>query len=270
MSKKDDYQQDLIPLFEAFLTTADAGEIEAYLTAHSNLPGPRGNLELADAFADRVEAGTGYAGDRLWQLCVRMSEVSAQEAPVNDPREFISFCGTVGLGALGLAPEFFEPALARLKTLANDPRWRMREGAPRALQRLLVRRSQAVLTALAGWLAGGSLLELRAVAAAVAEPAPLQDEAVVGAALSLHRHIFERVMATQTRKSEEFRVLRQALGYTLSVVIQARPVEGFALMAQLVDSQDPDVLWIVKENLKKKRLTRNFPQEVAVIQQRLK
>lgn len=30
----------------------DPTAVADYLTAHSNLPGPRGNLELADAFAD--------------------------------------------------------------------------------------------------------------------------------------------------------------------------------------------------------------------------
>ena len=270
MSKKDNHRRDLIPLFDAFLTTADAaGKIEAYLVTNSNLPGPRGNLELADAFADLVEVYAGQASKKLWQLCVKMTAISAKEAPVNDPREFVPFCGAVGLGTLGVAPEFFEPAMARFKTLANDARWRMREGVPRGLQRLMVRRSQDVLTALAGWVAAGSLLELRAVAATVAEPAPLKDRGVARSALNLHRQIFERVLDNETRKSEEFRVLRQALGYTLSVVVQAIPAEGFEFMTQLVDSQDPDITWIVKENLKKKRLIKNFPDEVALIRQRL-
>ena len=33
-------------------------------------------------------------------------------------------------------------------------------------------------------------------------------------------------------------------------------------MAESVDSQDSDVLWIVKENLKKNRLLKNSPEEV--------
>jgi hypothetical protein len=36
-------------------------------------------------------------------------------------------------------------------------------------------------------------------------------------------------------------------------------------MQQLVDSQDADILWIIKENLKKNRLIKNFPNEVAAI-----
>jgi hypothetical protein len=41
-------------------------------------------------------------------------------------------------------------------------------------------------------------------------------------------------------------------------------------MRQLIDEQDADVLWIVKENLKKNRLIKNFPKEVASIKKLLK
>jgi hypothetical protein len=40
-------------------------------------------------------------------------------------------------------------------------------------------------------------------------------------------------------------------------------------MAELVDSGDPDALWVVKQNLKKRRLARNFPEEVASLTGRL-
>ena len=40
-------------------------------------------------------------------------------------------------------------------------------------------------------------------------------------------------------------------------------------MRQLIDSQDADILWIVKENLKKKRLINNFPNEIATIKKLL-
>jgi hypothetical protein len=59
--------------------------------------------------------------------------------------------------------------------------------------------------------------------------------------------------------------MRKALGYTLSVVVRALPREGFELMTQLLDSQDKDVKWILRENLKKKRLQDNFHSEVAEI-----
>ena len=49
------------------------------------------------------------------------------------------------------------------------------------------------------------------------------------------------------------------------MVVAALPPEGFAYLHQLAGSPDRDVQWILKENLKKARLTRNFPEEVAMI-----
>jgi hypothetical protein len=42
---------ELPPLLEAFPTTGSLEEVESYLAERSNMPGPRANLELADAFA---------------------------------------------------------------------------------------------------------------------------------------------------------------------------------------------------------------------------
>jgi hypothetical protein len=189
---------------------------------------------------------------------------------VNDPKELIPFCGAVGIGAIGsVLPEFFDQAINMLKVLANDSRWRMREGVQMGLKRLITSRSQDTLRALAAWVIGGSLLELRAVAAGVAEPALLKNKEVAYTALELHKNIFGRVLALESRQSEDFRVLKKGLGYTLSVVVKASPQPGFTYMAQLVDTQNKDVQWIVKENLKKNRLVKNFPKEVAAIKQRL-
>ena len=128
MNKREGYRQELSPLFKSFFRTGDPDALTAHLVAHSNLPGPRGNLELAYAFADAM-AGYGDEGsERLWTLCLNMTAISPSEAPVNDPREFVPFCGTVGLGALS-APraQYVEPSLRALHALANDTRWRMRD-----------------------------------------------------------------------------------------------------------------------------------------------
>jgi hypothetical protein len=270
MSKKDNHKQDLSRLFYLFFETGDAAELQDYIVSNSNLPGRRGNLELAAALAELVADYAGSEAGRLWPLCLELSSISAAEAPVNDPRELLPFCGAVGLGAIGsTCPDYFAPAVSRLKTLANDPRWRMREAVAMGLQRLLAQRKADVFQALAGWIAAGSLLELRAAAAAVAEPPLLTGQEEARLALELHRQIIERGLATKTRKSEAFRVWRKALGYTLSVVVRAVPGEGFEFMAHLVKTQDPDGRWIVKENLKKSRLTRNFPERVASLKQLL-
>jgi hypothetical protein len=271
MSKKENHKRDLVDLFDEFIKTGNAERLMGYIISNSNLPGPRANLELAEAFADVGKDHFGKENTKLWALCTNMAEILADEAPVNAPEEFIPFCGAVGIGSIGsVSAEFFEKALITLKALASDPRWRMREAVCFGLQRLMARRDQDTLKELEGWVINGNMLEMRAVAAAIAEPELLKNRKTALSALQLHRKIFDRALETKVRKSEDFRVLKKALGYTLSVVVQAIPREGFELMIQFVDSQDSDVLWIVKENLKKNRLVKNFPEEVESIKKLLK
>ena len=135
MGKKENHERDLTGLFEAFFETGDSERLREYLTSNSNLPGRRGNLELAWAFADTVEHYAEMQEQRLWELCATLAAVSADAAPVNDPREFLSFCGVVGAGGLGsISPALFDAAVAVLRTSANDPRWRMREAVAMGLQ----------------------------------------------------------------------------------------------------------------------------------------
>jgi hypothetical protein len=96
---------------------------DEYLLAESGLPGPRGNIELAQAVADEGDA----------DLFERYLAYDAEAAPVNSPYEFLAFCGAVGLGRL--LAEGRSQVLAKLRGCASDPRWRMREGVAMALQR---------------------------------------------------------------------------------------------------------------------------------------
>jgi hypothetical protein len=63
---------------------------DTYLMAKSGLPGPRGNIELAQVVADE--------GDRA--LFERYLAHTADKAPTNSPYEFLAFCGVVGLGGI--------------------------------------------------------------------------------------------------------------------------------------------------------------------------
>ncbi len=63
---------------------------DAYLLQESHLPGPRSNLELAQAVADEGDAA----------LFERYIAIDAAQAPVNTPGEFLAVCGAIGLGRL--------------------------------------------------------------------------------------------------------------------------------------------------------------------------
>jgi len=52
------------------------------------------------------------------------------------------------------------------------------------------------------------------------------------------------------------RVLRQALGSCWSVAVAALPAEGFDRLERWAAGDDPDVRWVLRENLKKARLAK--------------
>jgi hypothetical protein len=242
------------------------------LAAWSGLPGPRGNLELAQAFADLAATAPAGNRDRLRALCGRWLAEAGPDAAENTPGAFLAFCGVVGIGALGAtasARAEVTASLAALRAAAGDPRWRVREGVAMGLQRLLGAKRDVTLGHLTRWVARGDWLVPRAVVAAVADPPLLRDPLLARAAIEVHRRVIRRVRAARARRVEAFRVLRQALGYTISVVAAARPREGIRLLRQMAASGDPDLVWIVRENLKKRRLMLAAPEDAARLQKML-
>jgi hypothetical protein len=233
MTKTDNYRGKLLTL----------SNWDAYLLKESGLPGPRGNIELAQAVADE--------GDRA--LFQRYLTYTAVEAPVNSPYEFLAFCGVVGLGRL-----LAEGDLSLLKTLrqsASDPRWRIREGVAMALQRFGDVNMAGLIEAMRAW-GHGTALEQRAAAAALCEPRLLSQAEAARAVLKILDQITQSIQQVHNRRSEDFLTLRKGLGYCWSVAVVALPAEGKALMEKWMASSDNDIRWIMKENLKKTRLVR--------------
>lgn len=228
MNKRDLHARALAEYFDQFLCNDDAAPLREYLVQRSHLPGPRANLELADAFAQTAEHCAEENPDCIWDLCLTFAQLSADEAPTNYPKEFVAFCGTRGLAAVGaVCASYFEEALSRLFDLSHDPRWRVREAVAMAIQRLIEARPERTLSTLAGWIQDDDWLVMRAVAAGVAEPELLKDESISEQALKLHRAIVACIVASADRRSEEFKALRKGLGYTFSVITAALPEEGF-------------------------------------------
>jgi hypothetical protein len=193
MTKTEDYRRALKHL----------DDWEPFLLDESGLPGPRGNIELGQAVAD---VGTRKQFDRFlaWD---------AERAPVGSREEFLAFCGTVGLGRL--AAEGSTTVLPRLRKLASDPRWRIREGVAMALQRLGASDMRALLFEMHTW-ATGNDFERRAAAAALCEPALLDREDDVRDVLEILDGITADLSRSIDRRSDGFRTLRQGLAYCWS------------------------------------------------------
>jgi hypothetical protein len=223
---------------------SELGDIEPFLLSHSNLPGPRGNLELATAASDAATA------EQIW----RWANLAPEAAPNDAAEGFLAFCGVLALGRL-LADGQTSPALETLRRLACDPRWRIREAVAMALQRWGDTDVTSLLGTAREW-ASGNWLEQRAAAAALCEPRLLRMPGAAAETLLILDMITAAIASAPatSRKTEPYRVLRQGLGYCWSVAVAAEPERGLPALARWGLTSDPDVSWIVRENWRKKRL----------------
>jgi hypothetical protein len=240
MSKVDQYRaalRDLAP-----------SEWDAYLKRNSGLPGPRGNLELAWAVAEEA------VPSRIHRY-----------ATSDD--EYLGTCGAIGLGRL--LTEGDGDALVDLYRLATDRRWRVREGVAMALQHLGDSDRKRMLAVAEMWSKDPSWLVKRAAVAGICEPRLLDRPSIAQKVLGILDRVTKAAVAASPdqRRLADFRVLRQALGYCWSVAIAASPAAGFDRFEGWSGSADPDVKWIVRENLKKNRLRQADPDRFGVLSQ---
>jgi len=229
MTKINDYRQTLRTLDNWI----------PFLLKESNLPGPRGNLELAHAVAQE--------GSKQ-----QFKKFLSFEAEENTPEVFLVFCGVIGLGKLAAnEPMLFD----RLRPYASDARWRIREAVATGLQLTGDQDMELLLKEMQKW-SRGNWYEKRTAAAALAEPRLLKQPKHVKQVLSIFDEITATMENTNQVKDESFKVLRQGMAYCWSVVVAALPEAGKPRLEKWLNSQDKDIRWMVKENLKKNRLTK--------------
>ncbi len=228
----------------------EAGEsAEAIAATESGLPGPRGNLELIAAIADVAHPASLLA----W------AAVGPDAVGGDEPGTVIVVSGVVGLGRL-LADAWHgaegrRELVAHLHDLASDPRWRVREGVAMAVQRWAESEPDDAFRVAETWTDDSPFVQ-RAAAAAVCEPALIRDAVFARRAIGVVDAVTADVAARPGRRGADVDALRKALGYGWSVVIVAAPSIGRPAFERWIDSPDPTVRWIVRENLRKARLAR--------------
>jgi len=223
---------------------------QPYLLSESGLPGPRGNIELAQAVA--------MEGDEA--LFLDLLTFTPERAPTNTPEEFLHFCGTFGLGKL--VTQGKKEYLKTLRPLASDPRWRTREAVAMALQLYGEDHMEELIQEMETW-AEGNHCEKRAAAAALCEPRLLKEQENVLKVLQILDKITAAMCLATDRKEESYIVLKKGMAYCWSVAAVGNPEAGKQFMEKWLQVEDKDVRWIMKENLKKKRLEKMDPEWVA-------
>jgi hypothetical protein len=268
---------ELGPLLRRALATGDDGPLRASLVAGSGLPGPRLNLRLVSSFAgavgevvrDAVLRASPDSSDSLLTLEALLdgwAALDAAAAPSDRPEVILPCAAVAAYGEVAaVRPDWWGDEVAKLRRAAADDRWRVREVVAAALQRLLDADWDRAVSELVRWTADGDPLVVRAAAAAVAEPPLLAGRpSRAAAAEGVQRRAVEalRRCPGEARRTQRVRVLRQALGFTVGVVVAA--TGDFALLRDMAASGDPDLRWAVRENLKKGRL-RRWPAELDAL-----
>lgn len=204
-----------------------------FLTARSGLPGPRANLTLVDAVA-------------------RIADPPAIDALLRDGGEYPMMCAAAAIARHAAAPA----SAAQARTLATDEQWRVREGVVIGLQLLGDESPDALIEIVHAWADDPDLYVQRVATAAICEPRLLRTRAAAATAIDICRRATQHLtgLPRERRAEPAARNLRQALGYCWSIAVAADPIPGLAAFREL-STDDPDVAWIVKENLRKKRLS---------------
>ena len=247
--------------------TGNHRPLEFYLRENSRLPGPRANLELANDLGYLMASSVPRNPEHVRSLLDYFANGDRKVVPNNTPAEFIMICGIVASGACAaVRPEWRRDTLRLLEHYACNPYFRVREGVASSYQHLIAAEPQEIIAHLIHLVDHGNYLQQCSAITAIAEQSVLYAPETISAALRMHRTVLNnlRQAPLADRRKEEVRVLRRTLGYTLSVVTAAAPEEGFALMRECASWNDNDIHWILRENLKKKRLAK-FAQDTAVV-----
>jgi hypothetical protein len=239
MSKRDDLIIELIPILN------DPEKLEKYIIENSNLPGPRGNLELAFTLAELYDD---------FNVLSKWIEITQAQADVNDPRSFLVFCATVCLGRLYVKKKD-NKIITILKKLANDGRWRIREAVAFGFQIIGEQDFNELVMIFSEWINKSNNLEKRAILASLAHPKFL-DEKRAEFCFKITDIVLKRM-----DRDNDFDVLRKGLEFTISIFVAANLKIGFHFIEKWI-GKDKNIDKIMVKNLKKNRIAKKNPKEV--------
>jgi hypothetical protein len=239
MGKKEDLIKKLKTIID------NRGKLEKFIIENSNLPGPRGNLELAYTLAEIY--------DNL-DILLKWIEITEDQADVNNPKSFLAFCSAVCLGKI-YTKNKDKKLISILKNLANDGRWRMREAVAFGFQNIGEHDFKELKSIFSEWIKESNNLEKRAILVSLAHPKFLDEKNA-----KFCFEITDTILKEMDRENN-FDVLRKGLEFTISVFAAANPELGFDFIKKWI-GKDKIIDRIMKENLKKNRLVKKYPEEV--------
>jgi hypothetical protein len=213
-----------------------------YLLNNSNLPGPRGNLELLHSFIKSADMKTV-------ETCLGYITPDT----TNSPEEFAGMCGVTGYAWLN--KNEIEKTMEYIRKYASHSSWRIREAVAIGIQEIAnPENMKRILDSFEEWISGNEL-EKRALAAALCEPKLLYDKDYNLRILNFLSEITDS-FKEKDKLTDNQKTLRKTLGYAWSVLIVYLPAEGKKVFESYKNTGNKHIKWIMNENLKKNRLTR--------------
>ncbi|NIM58185.1 MAG: hypothetical protein GTO16_04485 [Candidatus Aminicenantes bacterium] len=211
---------------------------------------------LADCF-EKVDASESH-----WKMLLEWTRISPDDAPTNDPREFLPFCAILSLGSLynNSDKKRKEQIINIIKASASDGRWRIREAVAMGFQRVSEKNFTVIKEMFSKWIKKSSLLEKRAILVTLAHPPVLDNKENAIFSFRIADEILQGLQKLDgiERKSEEFAILKKGLEFTISVYVASLPQEGFRFLKKWAQKANLDIKKILKSNLSKTRLIKKY------------
>jgi hypothetical protein len=242
--------QSLEERWSRIMESRNVEELTEFLSAHSNLPGPRANLTLAYKAAELILRDWDGHETLLRKILDRWA---------NSANEYLLVCRNMTLGYVLSAhdDEAYEGALHRQNF---HPMWRAREAVTLGLQKTLSVRPDYTLGLLEKWNRSGETLILRNTLMVLADPPNLKYNERTRE--SLRTYIFRAMdtvkHASPEARGDDYKLLKKSLGFVPSVaaVYDKRIVEDLESWAQAGLKE-----WngIIRSNLGKSRFMKAYP-----------
>lgn len=207
------------------------------LTRFGNMPGPRPNVELAEAMGDELASRKAQA-DRL---IIEMCTLDERQAPGQSAQAFLMYVGAHALASRYLAGYEAKRALDGLHEMAGDARKSVRDGVVSALARLLASaHGKALIEQFSSWTDG--FLQAAVVLEAVARREvldKLDDPEALLARLDEATTLVEEASRAAERSQGRRRLLEVLPGAI--TVIAHRFHEALGWLEQRAKSQQPEL-----------------------------
>jgi hypothetical protein len=247
----------------AALEAAKGGNDDALFTLlrrHSNLPGVRANVGLAEAFGEEM-ATRGKPYDALLD---RMLRLDADRAPGGTELEFLPMCAVYGHAARGARDDKARKrAFARLREAADDLRFRVRDAVAPGLVKIGSLAPEETLRELASWNDG--YMYAASTLQALATPLFLDLLADGEAVADILDGAF--ALAKGAPRSAErypgYKSLLDALAVTPGLVAGRFGAAVFDRMVGWSTVKEPMLREAIEKTLRSTKLAGRFAEEVA-------